>query len=716
MATKHCGVVAFMLLLLPGVLPGGERAVGATAPKLVVYPAPAGEKASGDYTLQVNGHPVFVYTATVLHGGPASFAYFDFAGSVDVKVTATRQVDKAVVRPSSYGITPAVAGNPISFSLAQSRYVSVELNGSFERPLLLFANPLEVDPPKPDDPNVLYFGPGLHEIATTRIESNKTVYIAGGAVVRGKILPGEKVVQERNWAGNKVYENLICINKAKNVTVRGRGILDMSTLPWHSKCPISIADCSDVLVEGIIIKDSACWCTPVFNCTRATYRNLKEVCGRENSDGINIVNSQDVLVEHCFLRNNDDEICVKTTAPPPAPESKNITVRDCVVWNDRAYGIGITYETRADISAVLFKDCDIIHDHGIGSLAVHMSDGATASDVRFEDIRLEDTRNRVVRFWIGKDFWGHDKERGHLRNVLLKNVSVTGGPFAPSELTGADATHLIEDVTFDNFRVRGKGIPNLAAGRIRANQHTKGIKFVNAAAESVETITYPGGLVGHWKLDDGSGASAADSSPGGCQGKLVNLDAKEAWVAGRLGGALEFDGDRGYVELANSSALQDVQEGNYTLSAWFKPANTPPGTGNAYNGAYAIIMKKGFHEGLMYNSENKFELCHWLAGDKGTGATTAGTFQPGRFYHVAGVVDKANGAAHIYINGKLEGSGAFDGNAEVRPYGEDIWRIGTANNNTREGYAWPANGVIDDVRIYNRALGAEEIGNLAGGR
>ena len=873
---------------------GLPAAAEPAAPKVVIYPAPAGEKASDDYKVEVNGQPVFVYTANTLHGGPASFAYFDFAGKVNVAVTPARKANKAVIRPLSCGLTPVVEGNTVRFALNQPRNLSLELNDSFERPLLLFANPLEADPPNPNDPNVLYFGPGVHEIATTKIGSGKTVYLAGGAVVRGKILPGEKVVQERNWAGNKVYENLLCISNAKNVQVRGRGILDMSTLPWHSKCPICITNSTDVLVEGIIIKDSPCWCTPMFNCTRGTYRNVKEVCHRENSDGINIVNSQEILVEDCFLRNNDDEICVKTTAPPPAPEGKNITVRNCVVWNDRAYAIGITYETRHAISDVLFKDCDIIHDHGIGSLAIHMSDGATVSGVRFEDIRIEDTRNRLVRFWIGTDMWGHDKTGGRIRGVTLKNVSVVDGPFAPSELTGFNATHLVEDVTFENLRIHGKLIGNPAAGKIQANAHTKNIRFVTdttppadapkiteiralpgdprivlawtvvddpesgiayynvyrdekkvgeamgrsypdeelgeetayayrvaavngsglegpksapaqaktladtcgprvvsveaedatrvkvvfsepveaAGAEkagnyaldrggvvtgaalaadgravalttsklaSDETYTltvkgardrarqpnamvgeatvklaYSSGLVGCWKLDDGRGATARDSSRHGQHGVLKNLDAAKCWVEGKAGGALEFDGENGYVEIPNSSALQTVQEQDYTLAAWFKPSNLPPGTGNAYNAAYAIVAKKGFHEGLLYDKDGKFVFCHWLTGDKGAGATTQNAFPAGQFHHVAGVVDRARGEVQLYVNGKLEARGAFDAGAATRPYGEESWLIGTANNNTREGYGWPAKGVIADLRIYNRALSEEEVRNLAG--
>ena len=105
--------------------------------------------------------------------------------------------------------------------------------------------------------------------------------------------------------------------------------------------------------------------------------------------------------------------CVKTTSPPPALAARNIVVRRCVIWNDRAYALGVTYETRCDVTNVLFADCDVIHDLGIASLAAHVSDSGTVSSLRFENIRLEDVKHRAVRLWIGKDMWGHDSERGH---------------------------------------------------------------------------------------------------------------------------------------------------------------------------------------------------------------------------------------------------------------------------------------------------------------
>ena len=100
----------------------------------------------------------------------------------------------------------------------------------------------------------------------------------------------------------------------------------------------------------------------MFNARDIRIDNIKQICRRENSDGIDICNSRDVTVTGCFMRNNDDEICVKCTQPWPAQISKNIVVEGCVIWNERARGLGITSETRRDIEDVVFKNCDIIHD------------------------------------------------------------------------------------------------------------------------------------------------------------------------------------------------------------------------------------------------------------------------------------------------------------------------------------------------------------------
>ena len=415
------------------------------AEPIIAYSAPRGEKASGDYQVEVAGRPVFVYTAPVLRGGPAAFAYFDISQPVLVAVTSAQKIGGIKILPATSGIKPSVEGNKVTFTVAKPGCLTIEPNGGGERPLHLFVSPPETDPPDPAGKDVIYFGPGVHEVTTIRPKNGQTVYLAGGAILRATIPPGEKPVEEQNWRGNKVYAALIETNGVKGVQIRGRGILDLGALPWHARTAMWLDNSEDILVEGITILDAPAWVVAMHNSKHVVVRNVKQICARENSDGIDICNSQDVLVEDCFLRNNDDEVCVKTISPPPAMESKNIVVRRVVVWNDRARGLGITSETRANIANVLFQDCDIIHDwsQGGAAMAVLVSDSGTMSDIRFEDIRCEDVRNTLVNCWIGADMWGHDKTRGHIKGITFKDIQVTGKVFPVSKLTGFD------DAAFD---------------------------------------------------------------------------------------------------------------------------------------------------------------------------------------------------------------------------------------------------------------------------
>ena len=217
--------------------------------QVMTYPGPPGEKRSDAYAVSVDGKELFVYRARVRekiakppkgiwtheHGGAtqwASFAYFDFSGKVTVKVTPKRPFKTARIAPGSFGIVPEVREGTVRFQLDRPRQVTLLLDGRTAHPLHLFANPLEADRPDPNDPNVLYFGPGLHEIGTTRIRGGQTVYIAGGALVRGKILPDEKGHFSEKL-GLTSYGPILALNNVRGVRIRGRRDPDRRVPPGN---------------------------------------------------------------------------------------------------------------------------------------------------------------------------------------------------------------------------------------------------------------------------------------------------------------------------------------------------------------------------------------------------------------------------------------------------------------------------------------------------
>jgi len=463
----------------------------AAGAKLTTYPGPEGETPSADYQVTVNGEALFVYQAKVRQeiakppgsiwthemgckAELAAFAYFDFEGSVAVAVTPKRPFTKAAIHPLSCGIQPAIDGQTIRFELDRPRKLTVLLDGSDRQALHLFANAPETERPKPDDPNVLYFAPGVHTIGTTRLQSGQRVYIAGGALVKGQILPDEKPTVSKR-TGLKHYGGaILSLDKVSNVRISGRGILDGSLMPHAAKSLITAVGSSDVQIEGIILRDSPNWNVCLASSERIRAADLKLISGRLNSDGINPVNSRHVEIRDCFIRNHDDSIAVKTTRPEG--ESSDILVENCVIWNDWGYALGITYETRAPIHDVTFRNCDVLNAL-FSALGIYIVDSATISNITFDDIRVDATRGKLLRLAIGHDMWATDPKRGQIRGITFRNVRVTGAGFPGSEIAGFDPTHRVEDVAFENLVIGGQRITTPAQGRFAVNPHTSDIRF-----------------------------------------------------------------------------------------------------------------------------------------------------------------------------------------------------------------------------------------------
>jgi hypothetical protein len=216
---------------------------------------------------------------------------------------------------------------------------------------------------------------------------------------------------------------------------------------------------------------------------------------------------------------------------------------------------------------------------------------------------------------------------------------------------------------------------------------------------------------GVWHLEEpvtnNSSASSVhqDSTSNNNDGNQINNNDLSAKIA--EGQDFEGDARDEYVEIPNSASLQNVQEGNYTVEAWFYSDTTPPGSGSAWNAAYSIVQKRGWHVGISMNEYRQFSMAHWLTGDVQT-VTESGAKSNTTWYHVAGVLSKTAGYTKIYVNGVNEGTDTFTPNTAAKEYSTTTWRIGIANTNRAE-WAWPANGKIDEARISSVARSADWI-------
>lgn len=440
-----------------------------------IYPAPAGEPLTTNFTLTVAQKNVPVYLAKVASADPvrrmkamddkansaqyyeqAAFAYFDLRGRAEVSVTCADAVQQAKILPSASGIVPVVEGNRVSFTLTQPRHLTLEINGNWVGALHLFANPPETDAPRPGDADVMYYGPGIHEVDGVRVPSGKTVYIAGGAVVRGTTKSGAR--------GGSTF-----LLEGTNITFRGRGIIDGSLCPTHSRHLLSVRG-TNIVVEGVILRDASLWTVPIRRSENVRINNLKLIGYRANSDGIDICNSSNVDASGCFIRTLDDLVVIKTDKGQG--EARHITVRDCVLWNEVAHALSVGAELRENVDDVRFSNCDVIHDKGREwTLRVFHCDSAKISNVVFENIRIEETR-RLMSLWIGKFVWTRDPERGHIENITFRDIHATGNQ-PHIEFKGFDAAHAINGVTCERVLINGQP---LKPSDIKTNDSVRNVR------------------------------------------------------------------------------------------------------------------------------------------------------------------------------------------------------------------------------------------------
>jgi hypothetical protein len=204
-------------------------------------------------------------------------------------------------------------------------------------------------------------------------------------------------------------------------------------------------------------------------------------------------------------------------------------------------------------------------------------------------------------------------------------------------------------------------------------------------------------LAAYWRFDEGSGTTAYDSSGNGNDGTFVGTP---KWVAGKYGGAIEFDGDD-YINCGNGDSLQIQDE--ITITFWFQV--------DAFSNTWEAFLAKGDNSYRSSRSGGTGNATHMGA----SGTTIGGgngyydatiVITDNQWHHWAGVYDGAE--ARIYIDGVLDTASAGTGQINISSFdfsiGENLDQTGRF-----------LHGLMDDVRIYSKALTDNEILDVMAG-
>lgn len=235
---------------------------------------------------------------------------------------------------------------------------------------------------------------------------------------------------------------------------------------------IRMVDCENVHIQGITLRDAACWMQNYFNCENLliediTVRNQANY----NNDGLDIDGCRDVIVRRCDIISGDDALCFKGASEMP---TCRVLVEDCSLFSS-CNAIKVGTDTQGSFREVFVRRCriggverderGIKHPCADSAISLEMVDGGTLEDFRLADIHIS-------RAWSPIFMRLEDRGRvkpndpkppvGTLRRVLIENVrGENNGPRGSYMLAVPEKA--IEDVVISGFETTQHASVNPAA-------------------------------------------------------------------------------------------------------------------------------------------------------------------------------------------------------------------------------------------------------------
>jgi len=448
--------------------------------QLTVYPALSGiQGCQFNYTLQarVSGTstwstvPLYNVSITNQNGSAvnSTIGNLDCNGPIEIQITYSTTVTSAAVYPASLGITPTINGSTITFTIAGPQKFYVNINGDhYNGCIHVIADPLEVNPPQPGDPNVIYIPTGTNNTNYINLNSNQTLYVQGGAAIAGVSAYGKSNVKilGRGFIYRAGFD-AINVQYANNVTIDG--LIDLNH-GWGGSggCGMRFGNSSNISVSNTASFSSKTW-----------------------GDGYDIITSNNVTIDNVFMRTNDDAITFYGGGKTGnTGNCKNITVTNSVLLPDLAQPIHVgvygDQYTDTEIRDVTVSNVDIddwSRTPGRPVIYFTVGDRVRAANFQFNNVRT----NGYMPASFSKSFLGmaivyngtYNWNAGRqIDSVYYNNCSYTGSNGTPgSSFNGYDANRIVKDVFINNMNINGTTIANASQGNISIGSYTSNIVF-----------------------------------------------------------------------------------------------------------------------------------------------------------------------------------------------------------------------------------------------
>ncbi|MFD2700966.1 discoidin domain-containing protein [Paenibacillus shunpengii] len=486
---------------------------------------------SANYTLKANG----VSVPVIKGFSDYDYAHFSMSeGPVTYELTIlnTDKVHEYSISPKKLGIqADKIEGRTLTFTTQSDEYLIVMMNNRKTR-MVIAADPLESDAPASTGAGIfnitsapyhvtpsgtsttevsartaaiqhaideaseygtsegdgkqgiVYIPAGTYSIGNLVLRSNTAIYLEPGATLLGT---GRTDHYAEHWfkdsMGRPATWWISTEFQSENIRIYGRGTIDGNGQVLHNDketngkgminnlvVPI---DTSRFVMDGIIIRESSGWAVVTVRSNDLTFRNLKlfNSLGMGENDGIDICESQDVVVQNVIGISLDDPFSTKAWQEdtdiasgkvpwPGNPEPvQNVLFEDTIAWT-LCYGYKVGQGVMQNQSDIVFRN-GVVYKAAVGFAIHHKYGTGTVSDVRFESMDVEDIsgKNEDNSAWMTLFIVnGSNHGVGPIHDVKVKDITVRDAGESFAKIKGMEGA-LITDLTFENIFMPGESEP-----------------------------------------------------------------------------------------------------------------------------------------------------------------------------------------------------------------------------------------------------------------
>jgi polygalacturonase len=331
------------------------------------------------------------------------------------------------------------------------------------------------------------FPAGTYLSGTLVLKSHVTLHLEAGATLRGSADPKDYPPHRpavRSYTDNYVQQALIVGENLERVALTGRGTIDGNggAFRWkeylNRPYVIRLVKCTDVLVEGLTLRDSPMWMQHYLACDRLRFHGLRVYNHvTHNNDGLDLDGCHDVVVSDCIIDADDDALCLKSTLDRAC---ENVTITNCVLSSHcNAFKLGT--ESNGGFKNITFSNCAIVSPRysrningtarGHCGVALECVDGGHLENITVSNVTITGV-NVPLFLRLGhraRPFLpdGPKPAVGTFRNVILSNIVATRTGRIGCSITGLPGSN-VENVTLANvsFEFEGGGARELTANAV----------------------------------------------------------------------------------------------------------------------------------------------------------------------------------------------------------------------------------------------------------